>query len=93
MKPVAADDKKSIAISLFLGKRDVSVITADPGVTIENDKDEKSKMIYVQGLDPCAVGNTCLRIYQSCIPRNLDRRKFLDGIYVQIRGNQVTEDE
>jgi ribosomal protein L6P/L9E len=82
MKPVAADDGKSIAISLFLGKKDISVVTADEGCHIECDKDEKNKVVYVSGLDPCAVGNTCLRIYHTCVPRRLDRRKFLDGIYV-----------
>lgn len=92
MKPVAADDGKSIAISLFLGKKDVSVIKADEGVNIVCDKDEKTKQVYVTGLDPEAVGNTCLRIYQTCIPSKLDRRKFLDGIYVQERGHIKTEE-
>ena len=92
MKPVAAQDGKSIAISLFLGKKDVSVVKADPGVHIECDKDEKTKQVYVSGLDPCAVGNTCLRIYHTCVPHNLDRRKFLDGIYVQTRGH-IKQDE
>lgn len=86
MKPVASDDGKSVSISLFLGKKDISVVKADEGVKITCDKDEKTKQVYVEGLDPLAVGNTCLRIYHTCVPRRLDRRKFLDGIYINHKG-------
>ena len=93
MRPVASQDGKSISISLFLGAKDVRTIVAPEGVKIITDENDKDKRIFVEGLDVEAVGATCGKIHQSCIPTGLDRRKFMDGIYLQERLHQISEDD
>lgn len=93
MRPLAAKDGKSISIALFLGAKDIRTIPAPEGVTISTDENDKDKRIFVEGLDIEKVGSTCGMIHQSCVPTGLDRRKFMDGIYLQERLHMVNEEE
>eukprot|EP00180_Rhodochaete_pulchella_P001717 Plantae.Rhodophyta-Rhodochaete_pulchella.ctg2575.p1 GENE.Plantae.Rhodophyta-Rhodochaete_pulchella.ctg2575~~Plantae.Rhodophyta-Rhodochaete_pulchella.ctg2575.p1 ORF type:complete len:261 (+),score=40.93 Plantae.Rhodophyta-Rhodochaete_pulchella.ctg2575:79-861(+) len=78
------DEGKKIEIRNFLGERRVRRITALPGVKISltGNKDE----LEVSGLDIEHTGQTAALIHQSCLVRNKDIRKFLDGIYVAEKG-------
>jgi large subunit ribosomal protein L9e len=46
----------------------------------------------IHGNDIEAVGQSAASIHTSCLVKNKDIRKFLDGIYVSARGH-VVEDE
>jgi large subunit ribosomal protein L9e len=86
MKPASAKDGKSIQVANYLGSQYTRVIKAPAGVTVECDPENQAKEIFVTGIDNEMVGTTCAMIHQSCRPRNLDRRKFEDGLYIQTRG-------
>jgi len=88
MKPASSKDGKNIKIQNYLGAQEVRSIDAPAGVSIKCDEDDKAKEIIVTGIDNESVGTCCALIHQSCRPRNLDRRKFEDGLYIQIRGTQ-----
>ena len=55
------------------------------GVRMVLSSDETKKEIEVIGKDVDSVGLTCSLINQSCKYRKLDRRIFLDGIYISER--------
>jgi len=88
MKPQSSKDGKNIKIQNYLGAQEVRSIDAPAGVNIKCDEDDKAKEIIVTGIDNESVGTCCALIHQSCRPRNLDRRKFEDGLYIQVRGLQ-----
>jgi len=88
MKPQSAKDGNSITVSNYLGAKEDRKITAPAGVKIECDPENAAKEIIITGIDNESVGDCAARIHQSCRPRNLDRRKFEDGLYIQTRGLQ-----
>lgn len=45
-----------------------------------------------QGNNIEAVSRTCALIHQSCLVKNKDIRKFLDGIYVESKGEIQAQD-
>lgn len=80
----------SLQIKNFLGCKKSMVIEALPGVTIELSKAQAGELI-ITGNDLQNVSQTAASIQQSCVPRNKDIRKFLDGIYVSEKGTVVEE--
>ena len=88
MQPVAIEDGKVLQVTNYLGEKITRKIRAGPGCTITTKNSEAKKEIEVTGINNEAVGQTCARINQSCKPKNKDRRKFKDGIYIFTRGLQ-----
>ena len=82
MKAVAEEEGKTLKIIKFLGDNYVRKIRAVDGVRVSVSQETTKKEIYVDGIDVNAVGLTCARINQSCKPRNVDKRIFLDGIHI-----------
>ena len=71
----------SIEIGRFLGERIVKVVKLLEGVTCtKNDKNPEE--LYFDGNDIDKVSLTCAHVYQTCAVHGKDKRKFLDGIYV-----------
>jgi len=74
-------DANTVEIGRFLGERDLKVIKLLEGVTCsKNEKNQEE--LYFDGNDIEKVSLTCSHIYQSCAVHDKDKRKFLDGIYV-----------
>ena len=74
-------NKESIEIGRFLGERIVKVVKLLDGVSVsKNDKNPEE--LYFDGNDIDKVSLTCSHVYQSCAVHGKDKRKFLDGIYV-----------
>lgn len=88
MQPVASEDGKSLKVINFLGSKYIRNIKALDGVTIRTNDTDNSKEIEVMGIDPNACGITCALINQSCKSKGVDKRKFLDGIYIFERNLQ-----
>lgn len=84
-RPEAIEKGKAFQISNYMGQKDVHVIKCPAGVTVRNGEDPKSKEIFVSGIDIQYVGQMASMISQKCVPRNLDRRVFRDGIYIETR--------
>lgn len=88
MQPVASEDGKSLKIMNFLGCKYVRQVEAIDGSKITTNDKDNAKEIHVSGLDPNICGLTCSLIRQSCKIRRVDKRKFLDGIYIFQRNHQ-----
>ena len=82
MKYVLEENGKVLKIIKFLGDSYVRKIRALDGVKISMSEDFKKKEIEITGLDVNLVGLTCSLINQSCRPKNVDKRIFLDGIHI-----------
>jgi large subunit ribosomal protein L9e len=78
-----AEDGKKIEIRNFLGEKIVRKVNMLEGVTVirTDQKDE----IALKGNDIDLVSQSAASIHQSCLVKNKDIRKFLDGIYVSER--------
>mmetsp|Transcript_38392 Transcript_38392/g.108503 ORF Transcript_38392/g.108503 Transcript_38392/m.108503 type:complete len:222 (+) Transcript_38392:3-668(+) len=81
-----------IELRNFLGEKRVRKISMLDGVKIERSNDVKDELILV-GNDIENVSGTCALINQSCLVKNKDIRKFLDGIYISERGTLKSKDE
>lgn len=82
MKCLVDDEGKNLTIEKFQGDLNVRKIKAVEGVTIKAVTEDNKKELEVTGIDPNAVGLTCALINQSCKIRRVDRRIFMDGIYI-----------
>ena len=80
---------KTVEIRNFLGEKIVRTVHMLPGVTIEKSASTKDELL-VTGTDIELTGRSTALIRQSCMVKNKDIRKFLDGIYVSSHG---TKDE
>ena len=89
MQPVAVENGDVLNVINYIGEKRTRKIRAAPGVKITTEGAEAKKEIEISGVDIEAVGQTCARINQSCIPNNKDRRVFKDGLYVSHRGFQA----
>jgi len=87
---IISDDKKAVEIRNFLGEKLVRNIDLLEGVEVAESgaKDE----ILIFGNDIDHVSQSAASIHQSCLVKNKDIRKFLDGIYVSEKGHVVQED-
>jgi large subunit ribosomal protein L9e len=91
-RPEAIEKGKAFSISNYMGQKDVHIIKCPEGVFVRNGEDPKMKEVYVSGIDIQYVGQMASMITQKCVPRNLDRRVFRDGIYIENRGTIEKED-
>jgi len=72
---------ESVEIRNFLGEKIVRNVAMYPGVTIKESTGQKDELI-LEGNDINNVSQSAASIKNSCLVRNKDIRKFLDGIYV-----------
>ena len=86
MKPIAIDDGKTLQVTNFYGQKYIHKVPTQPGVLVALDEDLVKKRILVTGISKEAVGLTCSRINQTFKSRGVDKRKFKDGIYVELKG-------
>ena len=89
MKPTAIDDGKTLQVTNFYGQKYIHRVPCQPGVTVAIGEDHVKKRIMVTGISKEAVGLTCSRINQTFKSRGVDKRKFKDGIYVELKGNDT----
>merc|ERR1712146_674370 len=82
---------KALEIRNFLGEEIQRNVAMDEGVTIRGG--ELKGELILEGNDIEKVSRSAALIQQSCLVRNKDIRKFLDGIYVEHRRTVVTEDD
>ncbi|KAI9033580.1 ribosomal protein L6, alpha-beta domain-containing protein [Phycomyces nitens] len=75
---------KDVEIRNFLGQKVVFRVQMREGVHIEASKNQKDELTLT-GNDLEAVSQSAADIQQSCLVKNKDIRKFLDGIYVSER--------
>ena len=77
----------TLEIKNFLGEKIVRKIDMLPGVKITRKEELKDELV-IEGNDLNNVSLSCGKIHQSCLVKNKDIRKFLDGCYVFERGFQ-----
>ena len=78
-------EDQRVEVRNFLGEKRVRVIDMSPGTVAVRAEDQKDQLELV-GNDIELVSNDAARIHQSCLVKNKDIRKFLDGIYVSEKG-------
>mmetsp|Transcript_17691 Transcript_17691/g.39785 ORF Transcript_17691/g.39785 Transcript_17691/m.39785 type:complete len:189 (+) Transcript_17691:67-633(+) len=80
---------KTVELRNFLGEKVVRTVNLLPGVSIEKSPTIKDELILT-GPDIDLTSRSAALIRQSCLVKNKDIRKFLDGVYVSEHG--VIED-
>merc|ERR1712137_148310 len=76
---------KTLEIRNFLGEKIVRTVNMLPGVTVEKSSQTKDELV-VFGTDIDTTSRSAALIHQSCLVKDKDIRKFLDGIYVSSHG-------
>mmetsp|Transcript_4225 Transcript_4225/g.9561 ORF Transcript_4225/g.9561 Transcript_4225/m.9561 type:complete len:189 (+) Transcript_4225:81-647(+) len=76
---------KTIEIRNFLGEKIVRTVNMLEGVKVEKSASTKDEIV-VTGTDIDKTSRSSALIRQSCLVKNKDIRKFLDGIYVSSHG-------
>jgi len=80
---VKVDNKEGkVIISNFLGEKAPRVARILEGVNVS----VKGNDVIVEGIDIEKVGQTAANIESACKVQGLDRRVFLDGIYIYEKG-------
>uniref|UniRef100_A0A7S2IVU3 Large ribosomal subunit protein uL6 alpha-beta domain-containing protein n=1 Tax=Alexandrium andersonii TaxID=327968 RepID=A0A7S2IVU3_9DINO len=79
----------TIELRNFLGEKIVRTVNMLPGVKVEKSAQTKDELV-VTGADIENTSQSAALIRQSCLVKNKDIRKFLDGVYVSSHG--VIED-
>ncbi|KLO14945.1 ribosomal protein L6 [Schizopora paradoxa] len=87
---IIQDGGSAIEIRNFLGEKAVRHVEMLKGVTIQESKAQKDEFL-IEGNDVQAVSQTAASIHGSCLVKNKDIRKFLDGIYVSEKTNIEVE--
>ncbi|KAL8287540.1 hypothetical protein RQP46_003398 [Phenoliferia psychrophenolica] len=78
---IISENKESVEIRNFLGEKIVRNVPMLEGVTVIESTSQKDEII-IQGNDIDKVSQSAASIHGSCLVKNKDIRKFLDGIYV-----------
>jgi len=76
---------KTIEIRNFLGEKIVRTVNMLEGVKVDKDAGTKDQIIVTRA-DIDLTSRSAALIHQSCLVKNKDIRKFLDGIYVSSHG-------
>jgi len=76
-----AIESNRVEIGRFLGGKDLKVVKLLEGVSVTRN-DKNAEELWFESIDLVALATTCSHVYQSCTVYDKDRRKFLDGIYV-----------
>lgn len=84
-------DGQVLEIRNFLGEKITRQIPMAPGVTVQRSDSVKDE-ILISGNDINAVSQSAAKVQQSCLVKNKDIRKFLDGIYVSEKTHVVIEE-
>ncbi|KAI7908223.1 ribosomal protein L6, alpha-beta domain-containing protein [Cokeromyces recurvatus] len=82
---IISDAGDAVEIRNFLGQKVVFNVKMREGVKVESSKSQKDELILT-GNSLENVSQSAADIQQSCLVKNKDIRKFLDGIYVSERG-------
>ena len=77
--------KDALEIRNFLGEKIVRRIPLPEGVVVKKCEKVKDQLLF-EGSNIEDVSRTCALTHQSCLVKNKDIRKFLDGIYTSERG-------
>eukprot|EP00927_Polykrikos_kofoidii_P017364 TRINITY_DN178_c0_g1_i1.p1 TRINITY_DN178_c0_g1~~TRINITY_DN178_c0_g1_i1.p1 ORF type:complete len:210 (-),score=35.54 TRINITY_DN178_c0_g1_i1:81-647(-) len=75
----------TVELRNFLGEKIVRTINMLPGVKIEKSAGTKDELLLT-GADIDSTSRSAALIRQSCLVKNKDIRKFLDGVYVSYHG-------
>jgi ribosomal protein L6P/L9E len=75
-------NKNNLEIIKFAGRLHKPVVKPVEGVKLEINPVATAKEIIVSGIDADSVGKTCGLINGICKYRNVDKRIFIDGIYM-----------
>lgn len=78
--------RDSVEVRNFLGERRVRRVTLHEGVKIEKTTTGVKDEFVLTGSDIEKVSGSAALLHESCLVRNKDIRKFLDGIYVSEKG-------
>ncbi len=81
-------NNNTVEIRNFLGEKRVRRVQLLDGVKYVRTADVKDQ-IEISGIDIAKVSLSCAQIQQATLVRNKDIRKFLDGIYVSEKGNEI----
>merc|ERR1719231_604921 len=76
---------KTVEIRNYLGEKFVRVVNLLPGTLIEKSASVKDELVLT-GPDIDLVSRSAALIRQSCLCKDKDIRKFLDGVYVSQHG-------
>merc|ERR1719354_230407 len=76
---------KTIEIRNFLGEKNIRSIDMLGDAKVKKSDMTKDEII-IEGSDIDLTSRSVALIHQSCLVKNKDIRKFLDGIYVSARG-------
>eukprot|EP00667_Euglena_gracilis_P028241 EG_transcript_35793 len=87
-----SDDGKAVEIRNFLGEKLIRKVEVREGVSASRTDPAKQKdELVLEGNDIEKVAQCAADIHQSCLVKNKDIRKFLDGIYVSSKETVVSE--
>ena len=79
-----------VEVRNFLGEKRVRYLELPAGVKASRTDNAKVKdELVIEGNDLAEVSQEAAKLHQQCLVKNKDIRKFLDGIFVQARGNVV----
>merc|ERR1711862_921036 len=75
----------TVELRNFLGEKIVRTVNMLPGVKVEKSAATKDELV-VTGTDIDLTSRSAALIRQSCLVKDKDIRKFLDGVYVSSHG-------
>merc|ERR1712113_1215793 len=75
----------TIELRNYLGEKRVRVVNMLPGVKVDKSAQTKDELV-VTGTDIDLTSRSAALIRQSCMCKDKDIRKFLDGVYVSSHG-------
>eukprot|EP00996_Jenningsia_fusiforme_P004445 NODE_5267_length_697_cov_369.979938_g4894_i0.p1 GENE.NODE_5267_length_697_cov_369.979938_g4894_i0~~NODE_5267_length_697_cov_369.979938_g4894_i0.p1 ORF type:complete len:194 (+),score=36.41 NODE_5267_length_697_cov_369.979938_g4894_i0:59-640(+) len=91
---VTVADGNVVEVRNFLGEKLVRKVQLRGGVTAERTDPAKQKdELVLMGNDIEKVSQSAADIHQSCLVKNKDIRKFLDGLYVSSKETIVEVEE
>merc|ERR1712203_284507 len=76
---------KTVELRNFLGEKLVRTVNMLPGVKVDKSAQTKDELV-VTGTDIDLTSRSAALIRQSCMCKDKDIRKFLDGVYVSSHG-------
>merc|ERR1712178_180475 len=76
---------KTIELRNYLGEKIVRTVNMLEGVKVEKSAATKDELV-VKGADIDTTSRSAALIRQSCLVKDKDIRKFLDGVYVSSHG-------
>merc|ERR1719157_118630 len=77
---------KTLEIRNYLGEKIVRIVNMLPGVIVEKSNGGVKDELVLKGADIDLTSRSAALIRQTCVAKNKDIRKFLDGIYVSSHG-------